>query len=112
MKRSLKEILAQSHVASVAIAVLLFWFINNIFLAVWTLIVPALSFLATAIAILGIPFVSWSYTRYTVFLASFCLCSAIIDFLAAWLVSRWIYDAGPIRSLILCCDKLIGRNHV
>jgi hypothetical protein len=112
MKRSLREVLAQSHVASVTIAVLLLGFINTAFQTFWTLIAPALSVLATAIAIFGIPFISWTYTRMSLITASTYVCSAAINFSAAWLLSRWIYRSGPFRSLIRYYDELIGRNHV
>jgi len=62
MKRSLREILADSHIAAVAIAVLLLWTLT---LAAWAFRIPlyrATEFAVTAVAIPGIPYSSHTWT--------------------------------------------------
>jgi hypothetical protein len=57
MKPSLREILADSHIALVAIAVLLIWCFDSGFAALWDPIFSAISSLVTAVAILGLPYI-------------------------------------------------------
>jgi hypothetical protein len=57
MKTSLRQILADSHVSAVAIAVLLIWLIDSVFEALWGPILNAASFLFTAVAVLGLPYI-------------------------------------------------------
>jgi hypothetical protein len=115
VRNSLRIILADSQVAAAAIAVLLLWFFDGIFQAAWTLGSRVVSFLFTAIAILDIPYFSSTLTfadRSLLLLACSYLYSAIVSLSAAWLLSRWVYGVGPLRSLIRCQDKLIVRKHV
>ena len=55
MRTSLRQILADSHVSAVAIVVLLIWSLGFLIDAVWNPILQAVSYLATAVAILGLP---------------------------------------------------------
>lgn len=115
MKRSLREILADSHVAAIAVAVLLLWFLDGAFRAVWTPGSRVVSFLFTAIAIFDIPYFSPTLTiadRSILIMAFSYLYSAIVSLSAAWLLSRWVYGVGPLRSLTGYRDKLIGRKYV
>jgi hypothetical protein len=59
VKRSLREVLAHSHVAAVAIAVLLFCSLDGTFRALWPLISDVVKFVVTAIAILDVPYISF-----------------------------------------------------
>jgi uncharacterized ion transporter superfamily protein YfcC len=94
--KPLSQILAESHVSAVAIAVLLVWTFDWAVRGLWTLIVPASDFVMTAITIHGIPYehprVIWTFTVFY-FLGSF------LSFAAAWLLSRWVYGSGPFHSL-------------
>jgi hypothetical protein len=113
VKPSLKEILAEYQVSAVAIAVLLYWSFYWGFSALWSPLARAASFLFTAIAILDIPYHYFTgadrlmLTTTLVFLFNAFVCLA-----AAWLLSRWVYGTGPLRSLSKCRTKLTGRNHV
>ena len=51
MKPSLREMLADSHTATVAIAVLLLWSLDGAFRALWSPVFRAVSYLLTAAAI-------------------------------------------------------------
>jgi hypothetical protein len=115
VKTSLREILADSYVSAVAIGVLLYWSLYWGFTALWNPLARAASFLFTAVAILDIPYFSSAFTsadrlRLTTTLTF--LFNAFVCFAAAWLLSRWVYGTGPLRSLSKCRTRLARRNHV
>ena len=115
MKPSLREILADFHVSAVAIAVLLYWSLYWGFTALWSPLALAASFLFNAVAILGIPYGSFTFTGTDRLMLSTTLTflfNAFVCLAAAWLLSRWVYGAGPLRSLSKCRRKLTRRNHV
>jgi hypothetical protein len=111
VRPSLREILADSHVSAVAIAVLLYWSLYWGFNALWSMLARAANFLFTAVAILGIPFGSSTFTGVDRLMLTF-LFNAFVCFAAAWLLSRWVYGTGPLRSLTKCRTRLARRNHV
>jgi hypothetical protein len=94
--KPLSQFLAESHIAAVAIAVLLLWTLDWAVRGLWTLVVPAADFVVTAIAVRGIPYehvsVIWTFTVLY-------LLSSFLSLAAAWLLSRWVYGVGPLRSL-------------
>jgi hypothetical protein len=55
MERSLRQILADSHVAAVTIALLLLWSFDGAIQALWEPASRAIEFLITAVAIFDIP---------------------------------------------------------
>lgn len=115
MKRSLRQILVDSHIAAVAIAVLLLWSLDGIFHALSGPVFRAIGFLLTAAAIRGIPYYSPTPTledRIMLVVTSAYLGSAVVSFSAAWLLSRWVYGAGPFHSLTRYSKNPIGRKHV
>jgi hypothetical protein len=115
MKRSLREALAESHTAAVAIAVLLVWSLDGAFRALWDPAFSAASFLFTAVAIFDIPYFSPTFTivdRLMLITTLSHLYTAIVSFSAAWLLSRWVYGAGPLRTLMSYRSKLTGRHDV
>lgn len=114
MKRSLREILADSHVGAVAIAVLVFWFLDGIFEALWPLFARAGNFLITAVAILDIPYFSPTLTvlnRSMLTFVCFYLYGAIMSVSAAWLLSKWLHGTTPLRALATYRTKLRKANH-
>jgi|SRR5215470_9566648 len=113
MKGHLRQVLATSHVAAVAIVVLLMWTVDAAFRGLWDPIYRLGSFAFTAIAIWGVPYIPPMPTvldRLMLFTTAIYLYSAIICCLGAWLLSRWVYGMGPLRSLPACGRKLIGRK--
>ena|SRR6266550_4944558 len=85
------------------------------FHALWPPIFRAISFLFTAIAILDIPYFSPTLglvDRGVLIISISYLYCAASSLLAAWLVSRWVYGAGPLCTLIRYRNELIGRQHV
>jgi len=115
VKRSLREILADSHVAAVATAVLFLWSLYWGFHALWSPLRRAANFLFTAVAILNIPYFSPTLTgadRWMLTMTLFFLFNALVSFAAAWLLSRWVYGMGPLCSLSKYRTRLARRNHV
>jgi 4'-phosphopantetheinyl transferase EntD len=114
VKRSLQEVLAESHIAAITIAILLFSALDGIFQAVWPPVSNALGFLFTAVAIFDIPYFSPTLTvmdRLTMIVLFSYLYFAFISLLAAYLVSRWVYRKGPLKVLTGYYSKLIWRKH-
>jgi hypothetical protein len=115
MKPSLRKILADSHIASIAIAVLLFWSLDSAFWSLRGPISQVVGFLFTALWMLDIPYFSRTITttdRFTLFITSSSLCYSLVYFGAAVLLSRWVYGVGPLRSLSKYRARLARRSHV
>ena len=113
VKPSLREILADSYVSAVAIAVLLYWSLYWGFEALWGPLARAAGFLFTAVAILDIPYFSPGFTSADRFMATTTLTflfNAFVCFALAWLLSRWVYGMGPLRSLSKCRTTLINKE--
>lgn len=111
MKCPLRQVLADSHVAAVAISLLLLWALDAAFRGLWNPIYDAGAFVFTAIAIRDIPFLSATTAdRLTLISTVYFLYSATVSLGAAWLLSRWVYGMGPVRSLILRRSNLAGRK--
>jgi hypothetical protein len=112
VKSSLREILGESHIAAIAIAVLLVWSFDAFFWTLWLPLPRAASFLVSAVAIFGVPFDSFTPgDRVTLIASCGYLFSACCSLLGAWLLSRWVYDAGPLTSLMRYRTKLARRDH-
>jgi hypothetical protein len=115
MKRSLREVLGDSRVAAVAIAVFLLWGFDAAFRGLWEPVYRLGVFLFTAIAIWGVPYHSSTLTiadRLNLIVTFYLLYSAIFCFAAAWGLSRWVYGQGPFRSLVVSSQELMGRKYV
>jgi hypothetical protein len=89
---ALREILADSHIAAVSIAVLLLWALTSFF--------QGLDFLLRLHTYGEMPYFSYSVgDRGALAATLFDLISTAVDVGAAWLVSQWVYGVGPLRSL-------------
>jgi len=114
MKHSLREMLAESHVSVVAIAVLVLWFFDLGFRALWGPLWRIVTFLFTAIAILDIPYVSPKLgvaDRAMLFSTFLYSIEAVMSFAGAFALSRWVYGLGRFRSLVKCRAALKKGNH-
>ncbi len=112
MNRSFRVVLADSHVAAVAIAVLLLTFLDGAFRAVWPPLSDVLEFLLTAVAIFDIPYFSFSAVEILRLInTTLFLYSSIFSLCAAWVLSKWVYGVGPFRCLSEYRSKLVGREH-
>jgi hypothetical protein len=115
VKTSFREILADSHISAVAIAVLLLWSLELAANALWGPLSVAARFLFTAVAILDIPYHSPTLTRVDRLMwiaTGFYLFKASMSLAAGWLLSRWVYGVGPLRSVSKYRANLARRNHV
>jgi hypothetical protein len=117
---SLRKALIDSHVAAVIIAVLLFSSISASLMALWGPAENALYFLAAegaakpSLADLNLEYVttrmlSEELDNLPTWLS--ILASALVCMLAAWLLSRRTYGAGPLRALGSYRDKLSRKTH-
>ena len=114
VKLSLRKILADSHVSAVAIAVLLFRSLDSAFWALWGPLSRVVSFLFTAVAILDIPYFSYTLDlkdRFTLFFTFSYLFNSLVYLAAAGLLSRWVYGIGPLCSLSKYRTRLARRNN-
>lgn len=113
VQTSLRQALIDSYVAAVAIAVLLVWALDLGFRALWGPIRQAADFLFNAIAIFGVPYFDLSkWDRMMLLISGLYLLQSILSLAVAWVLSIWIYGRGPIKSLMVCRDAIIGRQHV
>ena len=111
---TLRKVLIDSHVAAIAIAILLAGAIEFLFIA---LLYPAsrvLSFLAIAVATNSPPYIprTMDYTAQNLSLQAplFDLSFAVNNLACAWLFSLWIYGTGPMRVLGCYRDKLTRKK--
>ncbi|MGA2434091.1 MAG: hypothetical protein ABSG25_02270 [Bryobacteraceae bacterium] len=114
MKRSLRKTLADSNIAAVSIAVLLLWSFIGISQVLADALSRAASYLYSAVTIFDMPHFSSTLTREGHFglnIAVMYLWDAVMSIAAAWLLSHWVYGAGPFRSLSQCRARLTRRNH-
>jgi hypothetical protein len=107
----MREALKQSHVAGLMIAILLFWVVGNLWEALWTAASRLAEFLATAIAIRGIPYYAFTgremFDLESMFLDTVLAGAFLLG--ASW-ISNWVYGMGPIRAL-KGEGKLLLRTH-
>jgi hypothetical protein len=110
---SLRQVLQDSHVAAVTIALLLLWSLDAAFQGLWEPAYRLGVFLVTSIAIWEIPDQSSGGTiadRLMLIIAFHFLYSAMVSLSAAWLLSRWIYGRGPLASLTAYRSRLTERK--
>ena len=115
MKRPLRETLADTHIAAVTIAVLLLWALDGAFKALWEPLSHALGFLFRAVAIFDIPYLSSTLTsrdRLSLFILGANFYWALVNFFAAWLLSRWVYGSGPLNTLSRYSKNISGSKNV
>ena len=118
MKASLRKVLADSHVAAIAIALLMAWSlmegIEGLTLPVGYGILNAIIFLLTAATEREIPYISPHLDGFDLLILSWSLLHlerAATCALAAWLLARWVYGQGPIRCLCAAWSELPRRSN-
>lgn len=111
MTPSLRKLLADSHVSTVAVAVLLLVSFGKLLHALLILLPSVLDFLLTAIAIHGLPSLSFTVADRLMLTPPLAgLFKAFAGFSAAWLLAQWVHGVGPFRCLITLRAALPGRN--
>jgi hypothetical protein len=115
VKPSLRKILGDSHIAAVAIAILVTWSLEWILDALQNPFFRVASFVMNAIAILGFPYGASDFSladRNTLFVSlSFCF-YALTAVVAAWILSRWVYGGTPIGTLREYHARIVRRGDV
>lgn len=112
MNPPLRRVLAESHIGAVACLVLLWWSLDVACRAFWAPLYRASLYVATAIAIWDIPYSKvHALDKLEFVLALEHFLYAIVYFVAAWMVSRWLFGAGPIRSLRTYSSRWRGRGN-
>lgn len=115
MKTSLRKTLVDSHVAAITIAMLLLISGTNFVLAFREPAIRVGTFLATAVAILDIPYIPHSldpFTRMKLMTSAIEFAEALLVFCAAWILSRCTYGIGPLSCLRSCRTLIRRTNHV
>ena len=113
MKPSLRKILIESHIAAIAIAVLVLGSLEFGFRALCTLLWPVATFLFTTVAIFDIPYFSHTFSpqeQYILMTAVSFFLGALANLGAAWALAYGVYGVGPMRSLTKHCVNSPGRN--
>lgn len=114
-RSSLRAMLAQSHVAAVAVALLLLYSISNLLRALWIPTERFLTYAGTALLIMDAPYYSQSLTiRDRGDLIFFCSYAymGLTRLLGAWLLARWALGSGPLAALARYWSILNRRRHV
>jgi hypothetical protein len=110
VRPSLRKILADSHISAVAIAVLLFWSLESLFLSVgFPLYLAASSLFCGFITHSPVP--RTLPDRDVLNAVFWYLVYAFIYFVAASLLSQWVHGEGPFRTLGKYRIRLARRNH-
>jgi hypothetical protein len=115
LKPSLRAVLAETHIADVAIAWLLVQTLRSTFEVLWPPFERALGFVFMAIAIMDIPYHSSAFDlagRMELLQLWESLISALGAAVSAWTFSNLIYGVGPIRSLSMSCMRLRRSSDV
>jgi hypothetical protein len=112
MSRPLREILADSQIAAVAIVAVLFSSLDWTFQALWLAVSRPRVYLSTTVAIFNVPYFSPTITVEDCFMLirmfSY-VCPAVLTLAAAWFLSRWVYGIGPLRTLMGYRGRLKGE---
>jgi hypothetical protein len=100
VKNSFRKALVDSHIPAVAIAVLLVWSLDSAAHVLSGLWLPVTDYFAWVIATLGFPLSPYSFSdRTSLVLTLFYVFEAVAAVAAAWLLSRWAFGLGPLRTL-------------
>jgi len=113
--KSARETLVAAHISAVAVAVLVFFSLEFAVRALAEPFPSVVGFMATAIAVRGMPYISHRTSLADQFMlipASFDLFWTAASLAAAWLLSRWAHGAGPITCLKQYGLILARRKHV
>jgi hypothetical protein len=106
----------ESHIAAVAIALLLVWAVAALVSGLWYPVYRIVSYIIEAIAILDIPSSSVFMLDMTEGLVVLAMSLTYVVFaffyvLAAWIIARWIYGTMPLRVLTKYASKIRAKNY-
>jgi len=121
VRPTLREVLADSHIAAVAVAMFLVWSIDWGSKALLSLLVFAFEI---SDSVLTIALMWWHggtisfgsrdmFFDQTLLVTTMqCLFWTVICVGAAWIISRWVYGVGPLRTLITSRARVARRDYV
>ena len=108
----LRKVLADSKIADVTIALLLFGAMESGLRAIWFPVFRLLFFLFNAIAIMDIPTHSFNeLDRYQAITAISYLLTSLFVLFGVFALSYWMYGTGPIRRLRNVRDRMQRGRH-
>jgi hypothetical protein len=102
VKTSLREVLADSNIAAIAIAMLLVWSLDWTVRGFWSQLGGPIEFIVRMLMMRFIPSFSdvvYLSDRVDLFVTISDFFCALIGVAAAWILSRWVFGAGPIKCL-------------
>lgn len=112
MTHSFRRILAASHTAAVAIAVLLLWSVVSFCGAISEPVTDFSYFVLNVIATRDFSFFgSYFSDRFMLSGSLLFLGTAGAEILAAWLLSQWVYGEGPFRALAQSWSSVTRRDN-
>ncbi|MGA7794188.1 MAG: hypothetical protein WCA19_14225 [Candidatus Acidiferrales bacterium] len=121
MRPTFREVLAYSHIAAIAIAVLLVWSIDSGVKAVLSLLVLAFEF-SDSVVTAGLMWwqngINLMRSRDMFFDPSLFVMTmkyffwTVSSFGAAWIVSRCVYGVGPLRTLSTYRTRVARTDYV
>lgn len=109
MPSSTRKILADSHIAAITIALLLFLSFKMLCEALLWPVLGGFGFVIMAVAIRGIPYIGSqpTFEERLMFVSSVpLLWESLFSLCIAWLLSRWIYRMSPRAILKIYFGKL------
>jgi len=115
MKPTFREILSDSHIPAIAVATLLVWSLESGIEALQHPATKAAGYLSYAIAIWGVPYSAPGLSpveRLRLEITLQYSCYTVIQLIAAWLISKWAYGAGPFTCLNAYWIRVNRRNRV
>jgi len=110
---SLRKLLGDSHIPAVTISLLLFFSLKSFLQALPHPLMRVFGFVITAVAIRDVPYIPHPLDvadKMTLVGTASLLYNALTCFIAAWLVSHWIYRATPLHVLSTYWSKLSRRK--
>ena len=111
MSRSFRQILTESRIPAVTIAVLIVWALDSGVRALKAPLFGIIDFVINVAAIGGTPYGSGRFFWGPWIRPLSYAFTAIFYLGAAWILSRWVFGIRPFRSLRECCAKLVRRNY-
>ena len=109
-KPTLRNVLAESQVAAIAIALLLFWTLYDALRGLWIPFFQLVQYLITAVLILDIPYFNPWLARIRLLSSLPYLSIAVAELSAVWIFSHWVFGFGPVRALTSYRCRIGRRN--
>lgn len=113
MPSSLRKVLVDSHVAAIMIAILLFLSLEGFYITAFQVLNRLVLFIQLAANHQTSNILQKLEMRDPGMLPATIssLVGALAIVFSAWLLSRWVYGVGPLRSLATYRDKLSRKSH-